>query len=171
MIIDDEVLPRRIPPPREAMLLDALTVVLVAGCAAIFLTPPPEARGQPPIPLTLPEQRSIRVRDVGELPSARLPETFPPLTVSDVRRDDEQVEFPVQYLSLDEAIQIGLANSRVVRVLAGVTAAASGSTIFDPAVTNTQVDQARAAEIEQQLMEKLERWEALEAKAKAAATQ
>jgi hypothetical protein len=33
-----------------------------------------------------------------------------------------------------------------------------------------RADQARSAEIEAQLMEKLERWEALEAKAKAAAS-
>ena len=42
------------------------------------------------------------------------------------------------------AIQTALANSQVVRVLAGVTAAASGSTIYDPAITQTTIDQAKA---------------------------
>jgi outer membrane protein TolC len=46
---------------------------------------------------------------------------------------------------LDDAIQTALANSEVIRVLAGVGAVASGSTIYDPAITNTGIDEARGA--------------------------
>jgi outer membrane protein TolC len=50
-----------------------------------------------------------------------------------------------QDLSLDQAIRIALANSQVVRLLTGLTAAASGRTIYDPAIANTAIDLARAA--------------------------
>ena len=45
-----------------------------------------------------------------------------------------------QRLSLDEAIQIAIQNSEVVRVLTGISAAASGSTIYDVAIANTAID-------------------------------
>jgi outer membrane protein TolC len=47
-------------------------------------------------------------------------------------------------MSLDEAIHIALENSRVVRMLVGTTATTSGQTIYDAAITNTTIDQARA---------------------------
>jgi outer membrane protein TolC len=47
-------------------------------------------------------------------------------------------------IPLDEAIRIALANSKVVRVLAGVTAVPSGLTIYDPAISNNAIDEARA---------------------------
>jgi outer membrane protein TolC len=47
-------------------------------------------------------------------------------------------------LSLDEAIRIALVNANVVRVLTGVTATPSGSTIYDAAITNTTIDFERA---------------------------
>ncbi|MFZ5830059.1 MAG: TolC family protein, partial [Planctomycetota bacterium] len=47
-------------------------------------------------------------------------------------------------LSLDEAIRIALLNARVVRVAAGTQAVSSGSTIYDPAISNTRIDQPRA---------------------------
>lgn len=49
-----------------------------------------------------------------------------------------------QRLSLDDAIRTALETTQVVRVLAGVTAVSSGRTIYDPAISNTQIDNARA---------------------------
>ena len=90
-------------------------------------------------PVILPEQTTIQVRDPSELVPAPIPYSPRPPTVS-----DPQFDSPPRNLSLDEAIAAGLANSEVVRVLAGVTAVSSGSTIYDVAVINTQIDQAQA---------------------------
>ena len=51
---------------------------------------------------------------------------------------------PARNLSLDEAIRLSLGNSTVVRVLAGVEAVSSGRTIYDTAMTNTEIAQQRA---------------------------
>ena len=82
----------------------------------------------------------MEIRDPSQIPKARLPDVPLPPTVAapDVVRE------PLQ-LSLDEAIRIALENSEVIRVLTGTGASSSGSTIYDPAITNTQIDQARAA--------------------------
>jgi outer membrane protein TolC len=87
----------------------------------------------------LPEQRSIDPGDPERLPSARIPDNVPPRTVS-----NPQPETPEWQLSLDEAIRIALENAQVVRILAGTTAVASGQTIYDPAISNATIDQARA---------------------------
>jgi hypothetical protein len=87
----------------------------------------------------LPEQRQIRVRNPSELPHAPVPETPQPPTVSNPRFDA-----PPRELSLDDAIRTALVNSKVVRVLVGVTAVSSGQTIYDAAITNTTIDQERA---------------------------
>ncbi len=89
--------------------------------------------------LILPEQRSIQVRDPAQLPRAPVPRTPPPRTVT-----DPQPQTETWNLSLDEAIRIALVNAKVVRVLAGVAATSSGSTIYDAAITNTTIDQERA---------------------------
>jgi outer membrane protein TolC len=83
-----------------------------------------------------PEQRSIQVRDPAQLPQAPIPRSTPPRTVTDTQPYTEPWN-----LSLDEAIRLALVNARVVRVLTGLTAQASGSTIYDPAITNTTIDQ------------------------------
>jgi outer membrane protein TolC len=88
----------------------------------------------------VPEQRHIEIRDLAQLPKAHLPPLPPPITVSDTNS-----QVTPQEMSLDDAIRIALANSKVVRILAGTTAVASGQTIYDPAIVNTTVDQARAA--------------------------
>ena len=49
----------------------------------------------------------------------------------------------VYYLTLDEAIAVSLSNVDVIRIVTGNIALNSGSTIYDAAITNTQVDQAR----------------------------
>ncbi len=82
-----------------------------------------------------PGQATIQVRDPCELPHLPIPDVPPPATVSNL-----ETGLPERYLSLDEAIRIALANSEVVRVLAGVTAVSSGRTIYDPAIVNNQVD-------------------------------
>jgi len=88
----------------------------------------------------LPEQRSIDYRDPAQLPAAPVPTEFPsPRTVSDPRPQTEEWR-----LSLDEAIHIALVNAKVVRVLSGLTATASGQTIYDSAITNTVIDQQQA---------------------------
>ena len=86
-----------------------------------------------------PEQRVLQIRDPSQLPRARLPEMPPPRTVVSLRPDCPSLE-----LSLDDCIRTALANAEVVRVLAGVTATSSGRTIYDAAISNTQVDRERA---------------------------
>src|SRR5262249_51911759 len=89
--------------------------------------------------IILPEQRSIEYRDPGQLPPAPLPPTVPPRTVADLRPETAEWR-----LSLDDAIRIALENTRVVRMLVGTTATASGQTIYDAAIVNTTIDQAQA---------------------------
>jgi outer membrane protein TolC len=116
-------------------LLLGLAVAAVCGCA----TTPQEACEKVAKNIILPEQRSIDYRDVSQFPSAHVPATMPPRTVSDPRPDT-----PEWQLSLDEAIRIALQNAQVVRVLAGTAATASGNTIYDAAITNTTIDEAQA---------------------------
>ena len=116
-------------------LLLSLTALAVCGCVL------PDYDGCPnPLPYVIPpEQRAIEFHDPTNLPPARIPDSAPPRTVSDPR--PEATEWK---LSLDEAIRIALENAKVIRVLAGTTAVASGQTIYDAAITNTTIDQAQA---------------------------
>jgi outer membrane protein TolC len=91
-------------------------------------------------PLIKGEQRSVRFRDPAALPDIYVPPTAPPPTVRAPLPADA-----VRPLSLDDAIRMALANSEVVRQLAGSIAVSSGRTIYDPAITNNTVDQQRAA--------------------------
>lgn len=91
------------------------------------------------IPYILPEQQNTRIRQPSQLCPAPIPNVPRPPTVSVPRFDA-----PPRYLTLDEAIGIGLRNSRVVRVLSGVTATASGNTIYDVAIANTDIDNQNA---------------------------
>jgi outer membrane protein TolC len=87
----------------------------------------------------LPEARTLEHREPAADLAASPPPTLPPRTVSAPRPDTP--EWP---LSLDDAIRIALENARVIRVLAGTAAVASGQTIYDAAITNTTIDQAQA---------------------------
>ncbi len=108
------------------------TVLLVAcGCAV----GPAELAHY----VVLPEQRTIKVRDVAQFKPAPIPANVPPRTVTDPRPDT-----PEWQLSLDDAVRVALENANVVRVLAGTTAVASGQTIYDAAIVNTTIDQAQA---------------------------
>ena len=97
------------------------------------------AEAQRLVPTFFPEQRSISVRDPSQLARSRIPDSLPPSTVSNPLPELQ----PIQ-MSLDEAIRMSIGNVDVVRVLAGTTATNSGRTIYDPAVTNTSIDQQNA---------------------------
>ncbi|HEY1381670.1 MAG TPA: TolC family protein [Gemmataceae bacterium] len=112
----------------------------VIGCLFLGLLAAGCVPGAGPWAEVIREQRHLEVRDLAQLPQAHIPPLPPPATVS-----APAPQVPPQELSLDEAIRIALANSKVVRVLAGTTAVSSGQTIYDPAIVNTTIDQARAA--------------------------
>ena len=90
-------------------------------------------------PTYFPEQRTIQVRDPSQLPQYEIPDFPSPPSVTNRVQDLEPI-----YLTLDDAIRTALGNGRVVRILAGTTAVASGSTIYDAALTNTSIDTANA---------------------------
>jgi outer membrane protein TolC len=89
--------------------------------------------------MVVPEQRCLDIRDPSQLPQMAIPPIPEPETVSKPIKPVDPSN-----LSLDEAIRISLANSTVVRVLAGVTAVSSGQTVYEPAISNTFIDEARA---------------------------
>jgi len=89
--------------------------------------------------IILPEQRTISYRQPDQLPPVPIPLSTPPRTVSNPRPETKEWQ-----LSLDEAIRIALENARVIRFLAGTSAASTGTTIYDAAITNTTIDQAQA---------------------------
>lgn len=90
-------------------------------------------------PLIMPEERCSYIRSPSELPKASIPDVPPPPTAIEPRSDTA-----TRPLSLDEAIRIVLANSEVIRVLAGVAAVSSGRTIYDTAIAGTAVDEEQA---------------------------
>jgi outer membrane protein TolC len=105
-----------------------LLLLVLAGCAR-----------DSPFTIAYPEQRHLDIRTPEQMPPAPLPPVAPPQTVSSWPSDATPEE-----MSLDQAIHIALGNSQVVRILTGVTATASGQTIYDAAITNTQIDVARS---------------------------
>ncbi|HEX4590665.1 MAG TPA: TolC family protein [Gemmataceae bacterium] len=115
--------------------LGQLVGMLLLGLAAGGCVP-----GTGPWAQVIPEQRHIEIRDLAQLPKAHIPPLPPPITVADIN-----TPVVAQEMSLDDAIRIALANSKVVRILAGTTAVASGQTIYYPAIVNTTIDEARAA--------------------------
>lgn len=115
------------------LCLRTVTLVLIVVAAV------PRGGIAEPWHFIFPEQRRIEIRDPSRLPRVPLPRVPIPPTVAVPRADRTE-----RLLSLDEAIGIALANAEVIRVLAGAGAASSGSTIYDPAINNTQIDQARA---------------------------
>lgn len=114
-------------------------LLTMGGCAITLAVVGRLAHGQEKvIEICRPEQRHLQVRDPLALPSAPLPRIATPATVTAPAWEDS-----VQSLTLDDALRLTLANSKVIRVLAGTTAVASGATIYDPAITNTTIDQAQ----------------------------
>ena len=116
------------------MTRPALIALLICFAAAAK-----SADAQRLVPTFFPEQRSISVRDPSQLARSRIPDSLPPSTVSNPQPELQ----PIQ-LSLNDAIRMSIGNVDVVRVLAGTTATNSGRTIYDPAVTNTTIDQQNA---------------------------
>ncbi len=116
---------------RSAMAVGwACLLALPCGC-----TGPPGL-----VPLVVREQRTLDIREPSQIPQAPLPKLPPPATVSQPAPGGEAKE-----LSLDEALHIALANSKVIRTLAGTDVISSGRTIYDPAIANTAIDVAKSA--------------------------
>lgn len=113
-----------IPSVRPACLL----LLLIVGCTPTS-----------PFAMVYPEQRHLAIREPERMPKAPLPPVAAPETVA-----SPAPTVPPEELSLDKAIHVALGNSQVVRVLNGVTVTASGQTIYDAAISNTQIDVARA---------------------------
>ena len=113
---------------RRFRALWAVTLSLLAGCQSVAEV----------YSLVHPEQREIVYRDPAALPPAALPTSAPPRSVTFPNNGEA-----TRILSLDYCIRIALQNSTVVRVLTGVSAVGSGQTIYDPAIANTAIDQAR----------------------------
>jgi outer membrane protein TolC len=111
--------------------------LLTAAIFALAFLPARFASAQHPYRIIYPGQRQIEYRDPAAFPAIPLPPSSPPPTVSEPPTGD------TRYLALDDAIQTSLGNARVVRVLAGLSAVNSGRTIYDPAITNTTIDQAQ----------------------------
>lgn len=108
----------------------------LVGAMMLAITWPATLVAQYRYRIIYPEQRWLEVGNAGQVPPWPLPASEVPPTVSRPPTGD------TRYFSLDEAIQTSLANARVVRVLAGVSAVTSGRTIYDAAVTGTTIDQA-----------------------------
>src|SRR5262245_14315333 len=111
----------------------------LAVCLAVAAAPGCTLSGDAFRYVILPEQRVLDVHDPAPLPPVQIPPLPPPRTVSDPRPQTQ-----VWALSLDEAIRVALENARVVRVLAGIAAVSSGSTIYDTAIRLTAIDQEQA---------------------------
>ncbi len=86
-----------------------------------------------------PDEKTINVPPDSSFSPVPFPPAIKPPTVSDADWDKPSVP-----LGLDEAIRVTLANSQVVRILTGVTAVASGATIYDPAIVLPTIDLAKA---------------------------
>lgn len=119
------------------VLLRALGLWLLVAVGSLNLLARPCA-AETLWPWIKPEQRQICVRHPSQLPHIAIPATPRPATVSDLQWDSP--EYP---LSLDSAIRVALSNAEVIRVLAGVTAVRSGSTIYDVAINNAEIDVAQ----------------------------
>src|SRR5689334_13723899 len=110
--------------------------LFVPACFVILAGAAPAARGQERVfQLFRPDQHAMPFRDPASLPPAHPPATPSPPTVTAPRWTAD-----IQGLGLDDAIRITLGNSQVIRVLTGVTAVASGATIYDPAITVPAID-------------------------------
>ena len=111
-----------------AVRLAGLLLLCLAGCTA-----------GSPFALVYPEQRHLDIREPTQLPKAPLPAVPPPATVA-----SPPPAVPPEEMSLDQAIHIALENSKVVRILTGIVVTSSGKTIYDTAISNTNIDVARA---------------------------
>ena len=88
-----------------------------------------------------PDQQQIRWSEDSSRSNFRRPAGPLPVTVANSKAEIAAAE---RYMPLDEALQLALANSEVIRVLTGVSAASSGRTIYDTAIAVTPIDVAVA---------------------------
>lgn len=88
----------------------------------------------------IPEQQTLQIRNSVSWPADPYGNQGVPDTVSRMSGARQPL-----YLSLDDAIQIALKNADVVRVLAGVSAVSSGRTVYDVAISNTDIEAQSAA--------------------------
>ena len=116
------------------ILIPCFTVAILASVSEIF------AQTVKFPSFILPEQRSIRVRDVEELPRAPLPDFPPPPTI-----DQLPLALPKRPMTLNEILRMALENSEVVRFVSGAVAGSSGQTIYDVAISNTAIDEQNAS--------------------------
>lgn len=82
-----------------------------------------------------------RIRWPAEEAASRFRRPVGPAPVTVATKDPNTEE---RYLPLDEAIQLALNHSEVIRVLTGVSATNSGQTIYDTAIAVTPIDVAKA---------------------------
>lgn len=127
-------------PITIGMNLTLRTDRLLRTLLAMLLVCAATAQADEPFQSILPEQRCLDIRNPRELCQVPVPATPRPATVN-----DNQFQSPPRLLTLNDAINITLANSKVIRVLGGVTATTSGRTVYDTAISNTTIDTQRAA--------------------------
>ncbi len=118
---------------RPASLACLLIAVWLGGASQVAAQPCEEER------CIFPEQHCLDIRPPEGLSPAEVPNLGRPKTISELEQT-----FEIYHLSLDEAIQVALANAEVIRILSGTTATSSGRTIYDPAIANTNIDAQRA---------------------------
>jgi outer membrane protein TolC len=116
--------------PRQRRQAVWLLLLFVCGCTS----------ARELCALVVPEQVHLEVRQPEQIASYARREYPPPPTVS-----SPGPPLVASNLSLDDAIRIALANANVIRVLAGATVTSSLQTVYDPAISNTSIDVARAA--------------------------
>lgn len=118
-------------------ILSILSILPLAVVASV----PQSAYGQPltePRACIYPEQRDLAYRPPLAFPEAETPPVTAIPTVTDPLRGR-----PTYLLSLNEVLRIAICNCQVVRVMNSVTATSTGNTVYDPAIINTQIDEAR----------------------------
>ncbi len=83
------------------------------------------------------EQHRIQWHSESDVSRFRRPPGGVPVTVA-----SPEIVGNERYLPLDEAINLALQHSEVIRVLAGTSAVSSGQTIYDTAIATSAIDQA-----------------------------
>ena len=119
--------------PKIFVSFFSIAIAIVTSASAIF------AQTVKFPPFIIPEQRSIQVRDVAELPRAPLPDFPPPPTI-----DQVPLALPQRPMTLNEILRMALENSEVVRFVSGAAAGSSGQTIYDVAISNIAIDEQNA---------------------------
>lgn len=134
------VLPFRIPYS-VFRIIGCRTLIAIGSSLALLISLKTAPAQEKVIRILPPDEKTINVPPDSAFPRTPFPPAPNPPTVS--MPEAERTKSPVS-LGLDEAIRVTLANSQVVRILTGVTAVASGATIYDPSIVLPTIDQAKA---------------------------